>query len=66
MIIIMHDLTSINADDFVCIMCEGCAAEQGFRAGWKSLRLTGSIARCCAKGAVPTKMNQMFTCPYTK
>ena len=31
-IIITHDLTSINADDFVYVMCEGCVAEQGFRA----------------------------------
>lgn len=31
-IIITHDLTSINADDFVYVMSEGCVAEQGFRA----------------------------------
>ncbi|KAH0831339.1 P-loop containing nucleoside triphosphate hydrolase protein [Lanmaoa asiatica] len=31
-IIITHDLTSINADDFVYVMREGRVAEQGFRA----------------------------------
>ena len=31
-VIITHDLTSINAKDFVYVMHEGCVAEQGFRA----------------------------------
>ncbi|KIK97394.1 hypothetical protein PAXRUDRAFT_824978 [Paxillus rubicundulus Ve08.2h10] len=30
-IIITHDLTSVNADDFVYVMREGCVVEQGFR-----------------------------------
>ena len=31
-VIITHDLTSVNANDFVYVMSEGCVAEQGFRA----------------------------------
>ncbi|KAF8452773.1 P-loop containing nucleoside triphosphate hydrolase protein [Boletus edulis BED1] len=50
-IVITHDLTSINGDDFVYVMCEGCVAEQGFRSDLE--KADGEWTKMLRQGGCP-------------